>query len=1007
MNLPRTPLRPSLLLAIAALTAALNAQGTPVGFEETWALSDNRAEAVKTLTPGTEPWYYYQCRERLDAGDFTAVRTLLVAWIQRLGRSARVPEIENRVWLLEYPKNPDAAYDFLRRRLDLQFDHQRVVPGAKTELPSQLDPRLIAPETLSVQARRSHPGSFDGFTDHALFALAAEELGADELHSLLQRLQRSDVPNLPALVVRDLDHRQSGGFGSVPVHGELRIAQLEACLQLRPALLQESRFVNAYLARLNPGADVDLDDPAQREAHLRRLWQFAQRLAPSFNSLKAQILYQQLALDLDQGQPDKARFLEYLRLPRRFDYVAEKLQRHPRSDEFVDPRGDFPTGLQSIGDDHALVRACFEALFAKEDSWEPYVEFVDGNWLKRVFAETKLLLGQGDAERWTAMIGDAGALRQLEQRVEILFPRTQQQEFAADAPVAIDVDVKNVPTLLVKVYAIDAFRYYVERQREVDTSIELDGLIPNHEQTVIYKESPLRRVRRGFALPMLQEPGTYLVEFVGNGISSRAVIRKGGLRAVDRPNAGGHAVRVYDERGRHQKEAVIWFGGREYTANADGEIQLPFSTDPGDHRIVLRSGPRAALDVFRHEAENYVLSVGIHVEREALIAGLRARLFVRPRLSVAGRALPLRVLEQPVLQVVATDLDGLTTTQEYRDLALTTDGEFVQELAVPERLTILSATLRGKVKGLDGKEIEVQDTISQFRVNRIDETAATATTSLLRTTRGYELEARGKDGETKDGWQAVVTLQHRDYRQPVQVSLQTDGTGRIALGELSGIERIQVQLEDGNTAAYDLSDRAAALPQHLYGAAGDVLRIPYLGTAKEPTRAEFSLLGQANDEFAHLAIADGFLELRDLSPGDYQLQLHATDERIAVHVTAGARDGGWVLGARRALPDSGNRPLNLLPPTIDGQNLRIQLANASPGTRVHVFASRYAPAFDAFDDLAVAAPQSVGINYHRFPRSTFQAGRELADEYRYVLERRYAPKYPGNMLQRPSLLLNP
>ena len=31
--------------------------------------------------------------------------------------------------------------------------------------------------------------------------------------------------------------------------------------------------------------------------------------------------------------------------------------------------------------------------------------------------------------------------------------------------------------------------------------------------------------------------------------------------------------------------------------------------------------------------------------------------------------------------------------------------------------------------------------------------------------------------------------------------------------------------------------------------------------------------------------------------------------------------------------------------------------------------------------------------------------RAIGEEYRYVLDRRYAVKYPGNMLERPALIL--
>jgi len=39
--------------------------------------------------------------------------------------------------------------------------------------------------------------------------------------------------------------------------------------------------------------------------------------------------------------------------------------------------------------------------------------------------------------------------------------------------------------------------------------------------------------------------------------------------------------------------------------------------------------------------------------------------------------------------------------------------------------------------------------------------------------------------------------------------------------------------------------------------------------------------------------------------------------------------------------------------------------------------------------------------------TSYHAGRKLGDEYRYILERRFAPKFVGNMLRRPSLLINP
>ena len=40
-------------------------------------------------------------------------------------------------------------------------------------------------------------------------------------------------------------------------------------------------------------------------------------------------------------------------------------------------------------------------------------------------------------------------------------------------------------------------------------------------------------------------------------------------------------------------------------------------------------------------------------------------------------------------------------------------------------------------------------------------------------------------------------------------------------------------------------------------------------------------------------------------------------------------------------------------------------------------------------------------------RTFYESGRDIGDEYRYILDRQSARKFPGNMLERPGLLLNP
>lgn len=1006
------------LLTIAACTAAVTAhglsaqgtpQGVPIGFEESYALAQDRASIVANLIPGTEDWYYYHCRERLDARDFKTVSKVLPTWIKRHGRTARVIEIENREALLSFGDNQERTYQFLRQRLAVKYGHERIVPGARSDLPTRLDPTMISPATLSSRALRSHRNTVNGFHNRALAKLASTNLDDRQLHSLLKRLSRPDVPNLPTLIARNLSHRESRGFGTLPIHNMLRREQLDQCAELRPELQANSRFVQAYLTRLQPDADTAwVDDAKTREQHLSNLWNYVRGLNSSFNSLKAHILYHWLQHDIAAGGPDKDRFMQYIRLPRRNGYAAKAhIERFPKRSQHVNLGSKYPTLMRAVGNDGALVKQCLEHFFQSEDSIDSYSDYLDANWLKRVLAETKILRGDGDMERWYSLLNNPTRLEQLEKQIELRFLPTQQKFYGANDTVALELETKNVKQLLVKVFAIDSFRYHVEKQKAVDASIELDGVVANFEQTFDYDDAPMRRVKRSFDLPMLKNPGTYVVEFVGNGISSRAVVHKGSLRIVERTSAAGQLVRVYDETGAHVENASAWFGSREYKADDRGEILVPFTTSPGQKKLVLQHDNRSSVVNFGHHAESYQLQNSVHVDREALIAGNTARLLVRPQLALAGHDVSLKLLKDPVLTVIATDLDGQSTTQEVRDLTFITAQELAHDISVPNRLSSLRIGLNGHVEDLNGKRVQLNSWSDTFTFNTIDTSAETSIPMLLNTTGGYVVELRGKSGEVQAGRTCNMILLHRDYRDPINVSLQTDERGRIRMGRLTGIDRISVKKADGIGGTFELTGAKCRMPSVLHGSVGDTLRLPYQGKLAAPSRREFTLLSHNHDAFEHLAIADGFLEVRNLAPGDYSLQMHETGDKVTLRITKGQRNGRYLIGRDRVLETTPTRPLQLQQVGVEGDNLRIKVANATDGTRVHVVATRYMPTYDMFANLRGVRPHMPTTIDQERADSSYHAGRKLSDEYRYVLERRFTKTYPGNMLERPSMLLNP
>src|SRR5207248_147292 len=83
-----------------------------------------------------------------------------------------------------------------------------------------------------------------------------------------------------------------------------------------------------------------------------------------------------------------------------------------------------------------------------------------------------------------------------------------------------------------------------------------------------------------------------------------------------------------------------------------------------------------------------------------------------------------------------------------------------------------------------------------------------------------------------------------------------------------------------------------------------------------------------------------------------------------------------------------------------------KLRDVSQFARVHVFATRYRPAYSPFIDLGKIRDAALKGFYPAHAESTYLTGRNIGDEYRYVLDRKTLPKFPGNVAERPALLLN-
>ena len=946
---------------------------------------------------------------------------MLDRWTKRTKSSGLRDLIQRRERLLAYDRDPQGTLAWLRSELGIHFSHQREkAPGQKPDLPTSLDPAIVSREAF-IRYATAHQDNLSGFQNSALDWILREggvELTSGRRRALLSRLDRPDYEGLVDLILADFRTKESRQFGEFNIHRALLLAQMDELLEKKPDLRTNTNFIHAYLTKLAPDADADVNDPAVRGAHLEQMWAFVKDLAPAHNSLKANVLYALLDHQRKTGRYDRGLFLTYVKLPRPAPYMEPRylqlddVRRWP-----VNLRQDFTgfTRCRPVGDDTPLVRDFLLHFLADEDDYQPWTEWIRDTFVKPLMAEAKIVSGAADPERWASMLSPT-AYQALKDRVDIDLAATNPQQFAPDDEVTLTAHVKNVKKLRVKIYQINALNVYLATGREIGTGLELDGLVAGDEKELVYKESPFRRVRREFTFPELTgKRGVWVIELIGGGRSSRALIRKGGLHYLSRQGVGGTVLSILDEADQPVRGASAWLAGREYQADQQGGITIPYSTSPGTRAMILHSPDGlASLAQFQHAAEQYTLTAGFFVDRESLRVGGEASLLVRPDFRVNGVAAPLEVLEEVKLTITSTNLEGVSTTQEIPGFELHADKESEHRFAVPPRLATLNFRLEAKVEQVStGKKLTLAAAGSRA-VNAVDKSEATFDLHLSRMDGHAVLEVLGKTGERIADRAVRLSIEHRDFKSAHGVTLKSDEAGRIDLGELPDIRKITASSDGVPDVVWNVGagEDAHSRPAVLHAAEGETIHVPHLG-AEKVSRADYSLLERRGSTFTRdcfdaLSVRGGFLAVKGLEPGDYSLKIKREGRAIPVRVTAGEMIGRFAAGKRRILETANRLPLHVVDIAPDKQgDLLLQLVNADAATRVHVLVARFDPVFPLHGALGPAYQPPIAMLTRPTSQNVYLSGRDIGDEHRYILERREQTPFPGNMLARPGLLLNP
>ncbi|KAN0027826.1 hypothetical protein ACTFIV_009650 [Dictyostelium citrinum] len=906
---------------------------------------------------------------------------------------------------------------------------------------STLDESIVNKKTVVESIANLYPYKADYISPNSFeYVLNNFTLPESAEKVILSKLKYPIVSNDK---LQQLLSHHKGSFGSLRIHENLTLEQMEKFIEKYPENL-DSGYVKTYLEKLLPTNELhdwETLKPVQEQFY-QAASKFVSNLPNSLNTYKLLIYHHYIKFQITDNKYDQSLIEKYFQLPRDTYYYIEpdRQKSNPQLSKF----NDTFSGLKSVSqeDDEKLISFLLKKLFLKENSIKSYQSYFRPTYLNLILAESKLLSNDSTPEKWIEMIDNHTKVQELKDRVDIEFLPTNREYYHPDDDVVIECAIKNVNTLLVKVFEISTFNYYKSENKKIDSNINLDGLIASQELTFDYSDQPpIQKVEKKFDFPNLKgKRGIFVIEFIGNGKSSRSMIQKGDLHFIIETSPIGQLIKIIDQDSIKVQKSSVYIDGNTYSSNDDGDIKIPFSSATSQKSIILMakigdSDVFASLKKFTHQSEQYHISGGIFVENSSLLQNEKAPIVVRVKLFLGDTQISNNYLEEPSLTITSSDNSEspVVNSKEIKPFNLYDNKESVYQYKVQEGLNTLTVRFEAKVRALSrNNNQETLSFESTFQVNTINQTDQISEYYLERCiakdgSLGYQLRHLGKGGDPFSHWSVSMDFQHWLTTERIYTTLKTDKNGIIHLGSLADIEQLNV---NGSYATYNFPIKRSqqfTYPSQINIKLGESIRLPYLGNEKSVSHSQinFFQLGGVDDRnfVVHdllkksVAIENkNELVINGLGVGRYLLILAGSIQssntiEILIDVVDGQFREGYLVGPSRIVSYTESNAKSLFFDTnLDSKHnqLQVKFKHHTSSTRVHVFSSYFEPTNSLNSSLSLRGSSQSYQEYSVKPKSLYFNGRSLGDEVNYILNRKTSKKLlPGNSLKKPSLLVQP
>jgi len=720
-------------------------------------------------------------------------------------------------------------------------------------------------------------------------------------------------------------------------------------------------------------------------------------------------------------------FIDYIKLP-----LTENKYIYNLSEESEKKIDDYWNILKEsnlenlfIYDEKEIIEKHLKHFYLKEKiEFNKFNKYFDEDYIKNFYAKMQFYLGSEIPANDYILRRDE--IDDLMKEIILNICDHNKDRYNINDDIELILEIKNIQSLYINIYEINTENYYYQNQKEFDTNLSLDGIIPTFEDKLTFNEKPQILLEKKISLTKIpKKRGLFVVEFIGNGHVSRAVIQRGNLKCIHKNTVNGKVLYILDEDNKILKgdQTGLWINNVWFPSFKDsGAILIPYSTK--GNKIILKYKDFCCLgEDINIPREEYKLDGEFIINEESFIIGNVTKILVKAYLYVCDEICPLENLKDVKIYVGALKIENnqeIPSVNIIDNVILSYDKEFCFDFQVPPKLKIVEIQLKAKIRN---KSLNEDNNLSFFKIFEFTRNYEYDTLIKKNDEGNYLIHYLGKNGEPKPNHSIGLKITHSlqsHINNDNQILLETNSEGIIDLGKLKDVDSINLDEETinlGQIPKYSYNYSIIILEEE------EEINIPFKSLEKDKIYLIQSLDKKNLTNLIKIKITDEKNKLSNatlpkLKKGKYDLIIN--DLIFSIKVIKGNKmninnyivtDDENILYYNKAEP-----PIYIENVEYKNKELKIKLNKTGKNPqhpRIHISCVQYLPKIlnrnvmnFSKNNYFKTINKEIIFKSKKY-KNCYLNNKILSDELQYVLDRKQCKVILGNSLENPSLLLKP